>query len=99
MKWEFVLPPTQDLPFPAPSDVVQRYRETAVGHSGRWERHRPAEMAQCGEIDVMEHYGQKPTTAFGTIHGPAMTVMRTWTTNPGPIHRALHPTGTRIPYL
>jgi hypothetical protein len=67
---EIRVPPTQDLPFPAPSDVVQRYRETAVGHSGRWERHRPAEMAQCGEIDVMEHYGQKPTTAFGTIHGP-----------------------------
>jgi beta-glucanase (GH16 family) len=25
---------------------------------------------ECGEIDVMEHFGQKPTTAFGTIHGP-----------------------------
>jgi beta-glucanase (GH16 family) len=24
----------------------------------------------CGEIDVMEHLGQEPTTASGTIHGP-----------------------------
>ena len=25
---------------------------------------------ECGEIDVMEHLGQEPTTASGTIHGP-----------------------------
>ena len=25
---------------------------------------------RCGEIDVMEHLGQEPTTATGTIHGP-----------------------------
>ena len=25
---------------------------------------------RCGEIDVMEHLGQEPTTASGTIHGP-----------------------------
>jgi beta-glucanase (GH16 family) len=25
---------------------------------------------KCGEIDVMEHLGQEPTTASGTIHGP-----------------------------
>jgi hypothetical protein len=25
---------------------------------------------ECGEIDVMEHLGQEPTTATGTIHGP-----------------------------
>jgi beta-glucanase (GH16 family) len=25
---------------------------------------------ECGEIDVMEYLGQKPTTASGTIHGP-----------------------------
>jgi beta-glucanase (GH16 family) len=25
---------------------------------------------ECGEIDVVEHLGQEPTTATGTIHGP-----------------------------
>ena len=25
---------------------------------------------RCGEIDVMEHIGREPTTAYGTIHGP-----------------------------
>jgi beta-glucanase (GH16 family) len=25
---------------------------------------------QCGEIDIMEHIGREPRTAYGTIHGP-----------------------------
>ncbi|MDV7401846.1 glycoside hydrolase family 16 protein, partial [Arthrospira platensis SPKY1] len=25
---------------------------------------------QCGEIDIMEYVGHKPTEVFGTIHGP-----------------------------
>jgi len=25
---------------------------------------------QCGEIDIMEHIGREPTTAYGTLHGP-----------------------------
>jgi beta-glucanase (GH16 family) len=34
---------------------------TDIDHSG-W--------PECGEIDVMEHLGQEPTMATGTIHGP-----------------------------
>ena len=25
---------------------------------------------QCGEIDIMEYLGNKPTSVFGTVHGP-----------------------------
>jgi beta-glucanase (GH16 family) len=28
------------------------------------------EWPQCGEIDIMEYLGSKPTSIFGSVHGP-----------------------------
>jgi beta-glucanase (GH16 family) len=36
---------------------------------------------QCGEIDIMEYLGSKPTTIFGSVHGPGYSAENAITKN------------------